>query len=88
MATRRLVLLQRILRGRLRRTPTTTEAQLSKKRECGECATTRFGLIRHYLGSKHFCSLVCKELHVLRRQREIRDKKTLLSFFARASPTS
>lgn len=54
-----------------------------KKRTCAECGNNRFGLIRHYVGFKHFCCLLCKERHKDRRARELREQRDWLAYLSR-----
>jgi hypothetical protein len=55
-----------------------------RKRTCAHCGNNRFGLIRYYVGFNQFCTRLCKERYVKRREIERRDKSRFLSYLARA----
>jgi hypothetical protein len=56
---------------------TTSSASLSSAREagmkkrCANCGSTKFGLIRHRLGSLEFCKLKCKQVWQSEHQRYV-----------------
>jgi hypothetical protein len=55
-----------------------------RKRTCAECANNRFGLIRYYSGFNQFCTRLCKERFLKRREIERRDKSKFPAYLSRA----
>jgi hypothetical protein len=58
-------------------------------KQCAQCETTRFGLIRYSRGMKQFCSTKC----LTRYEAELNDKlgaarRRWLTFLARGGPRS
>ena len=49
-----------------------------EKNACAYCGNHRFGLIRHFVGFKHFCTRLCKERFLERRAREMAEYRNWL----------